>query len=140
MERPAAHAHGLRDYLTILRRRKWIFIVGIVVVPAAAVLFSMTQRNVYQASSEVLLNRTNLSNEVSGLGPDPTQYQQPQRITGTQQQIARVPAVAQQTLDALKLKDRTANDLLNKSKVSSSADSDILTFKVSDGNKLLAEK
>src|SRR3954454_7429206 len=138
MERPSAHAHGLRDYLTILRRRKWVFIIGLVVVPAAAVLFSLTQKNVYQAAAQVLLNRSNLSGQLAGLGPDPTQYQQPQRITGTQAQLARVPLVAQRTLDALHLKDRKAFDLLKNSRVSSGADSDILTFKVTDHVKPLA--
>ena len=101
MERPTTH--GLRDYLSILRRRKWIFVFEVVAVPAAAVVFSMRQQNVYQASAQVLLNRQNLPQAIAGIGPDPTLYQQPQRITATQADLAKTPEVAASVLAALKL-------------------------------------
>jgi succinoglycan biosynthesis transport protein ExoP len=138
VERPTTH--GLRDYLSIVRRRKWIFIFGVVAVPAAAVVFSMRQPNVYQASAQVLLNRENLTQAVAGLGPDPMLYQQPQRITATQADLARVPQVAANTLAALKLKDRTPSALLKNSSVKATQDLDVLTFKVMDHNKALAPK
>ena len=49
------HDLGLRDYLQILSRRKWIVIQTIVIVPLAAVAFSLRQSPLYQASSDVLL-------------------------------------------------------------------------------------
>ena len=36
---PGAHAATLRDYLHVVRRRKWIILLAVVLVPLAAVLF-----------------------------------------------------------------------------------------------------
>ena len=35
----AAHAATLRDYLNVVRRRKWVILQAVVLVPLAAVLF-----------------------------------------------------------------------------------------------------
>ena len=58
---PGDDARTLTDYLRVLRRRKWIVVVAVVLAPLAAVLVSVRQQHVYQASAEVLLNRQNLS-------------------------------------------------------------------------------
>ena len=44
-----------RDYLLVLRRRRWTIIAGVVAVVAAAMLFSFLQTPVYEASTRVLL-------------------------------------------------------------------------------------
>src|SRR3954466_896593 len=36
----ASHAATLRDYLHVVRRRKWIIVQAVVLVPAAAIAFS----------------------------------------------------------------------------------------------------
>ncbi|HEY6016196.1 MAG TPA: Wzz/FepE/Etk N-terminal domain-containing protein, partial [Gaiellaceae bacterium] len=74
---PAAHqgAATLRDYLQVARRRKWIILQAVVLVPLAAVLFSLQQTPVYQASADVLLSRQNLANTLNGL-QDPSVYTQ----------------------------------------------------------------
>ena len=40
----------LRDYVDIARRRRWIILQALVLVPAAAVAFSLTQTKLYQAT------------------------------------------------------------------------------------------
>ena len=92
----------------------------------------------YQASAQVLLNRENLSSSLAGLGPDPTLYQQPQRIAATQASVARVPQIAARTLAAAKLKGRTVKQFLKHSKVTSAQDLDLLTFDVTDHKKAFA--
>ena len=103
----SAHQQGaatLRDYLHVARRRKWIIVQAAVLVPLAAVLFSLQQTPVYQASADVLLSRQNLANTLNGL-QDPTLSTQADRIAQTQADIARSPEVAkrqsEKTLDAI---------------------------------------
>ena len=46
----SAQPPTLADYLAILRRRKWVIIVALVLVPATAFLISVRQPALYQAS------------------------------------------------------------------------------------------
>ena len=60
------HAATLRDYLHVVRRRKWIILQAVVLVPAAAIAFSLHQQKLYQASAQVLLSSQNLAAELTG--------------------------------------------------------------------------
>src|SRR3954453_13218499 len=96
---PSRHAvSSLRDYLRVVRRRKWIILQAVVLVPLAAVLLSLHQQKLYQASSQVLLIHQNLANHLSGI-QGPGLYQSADRTVGTQERLARVPAVAASALD-----------------------------------------
>src|SRR6187551_2835801 len=97
-EGAAAEGTTLRDYVQVVRRRKWIILLTMVLVPAAAVVLSLRQTPMYQSSAEVLLNRQN-SALLSGAA-DPNTYYQPERVLQTQAELARVPAVAQRVTRA----------------------------------------
>ena len=59
-----SHGHkpiSLRDYLRILRRRKWVVLLAAVLVPVSAVLVTHQQPPRYEASADVLLNRQSLA-------------------------------------------------------------------------------
>jgi uncharacterized protein involved in exopolysaccharide biosynthesis len=71
----------LRDYLSTVRRRM-IVVVAALLVTLAAVLFSLHQQKLYQASSQVLLSRQNLANSLTGT-QDPSLYVQADRIAQT---------------------------------------------------------
>jgi len=128
---------GLRDHLTLLRRRKWALIVALVVVPVAALAFSLGQQRLYEASSEVLVSRQNLSASLNG-SPDPLASQNADRLVQTQAAVARVPEVARRTLSAVGVTDRGPEDLLDSSTVTAKADADILRFAVTDADPALA--
>ena len=83
MRSEGTHQHGstLRDDLRVVKRRRWIIPQAVIQVPLAAVLSSLRQEKMYQASAEVLLS------------------QQPDRVAQTQADLARVPEVARGTLD-----------------------------------------
>ena len=51
------HAATLRDYLHVVQRRKWIILTAVVLVPAAAVAFSLHQQKLYQASARCCSTR-----------------------------------------------------------------------------------
>ena len=71
--------------------------------PTLAVILSMRQQALYQATSQVLLNRQNLSAILSGV-TDPNTYYQPERLAQTQAELARVPEVGQRVIRAAGLR------------------------------------
>jgi len=122
---------NLRDYVAVLRRRKWILLLAVVVVPAVAVALSLRQDPEYQASSEVLLSRQNLAASLSNV-PDQTLSGDPARLAQTQADLARVPEVARRALALGRVKNLTPGGLLVKSTVSAKSDADLLVFTVKD--------
>jgi polysaccharide biosynthesis transport protein len=125
------------DYVRVARRRKWAIVLAVVLLVGAAVLFSLQQQRLYQASADVLLSRQNIAASLSGT-PDPSVNQQPQRISATQAGLAAVPDVAERVLDAAGLDDRTPQQFLNASSVMPRAETDLLTFRVTDSDRGLA--
>ena len=57
----------LHDYLRVLRRRKWIILTAVIVVPAVAVALSMRQQALYQSTAEVLLTNKDISAGLTGV-------------------------------------------------------------------------
>lgn len=132
------HVSTLHDHLQVLRRRKWVVVQAVIIVPLAAVLLSLRQPAVYQASAEVLLNRQNLAAELTNVN-DPSLFDA-NRAAQTAAQLARVPEVAKRTLQAAGLSDRGPYDLLGSSAVSASEETDLLTFNVWQPNPELAQR
>lgn len=128
----------LREYLRVLSRRKWLLISTLLLVPTIALAITAGQQPLYQGSAEVLLGRLDLASGLTGI-PDTTAGQ-PQRVAQTQAGLARVPAVAERTLRAVGLRDRTVDDFLKASSVTTHADSDLLTFTVTDPDSRLASR
>ena len=124
------HDLGLREYLHILRRRKWIVLQALVLVPLAAVALSLRQSPLYQSSSDVLLRYQSLPSTLSGIS-DPNSYSyyvNPIRSTDTQLQIAALPALADRVAAALRTKGITASAVQGSTGVSAVSDTDVLRF------------
>ncbi|MBA2240299.1 MAG: hypothetical protein H0W09_03495, partial [Solirubrobacterales bacterium] len=121
---PAADNTGttLRDYLDVMRRRKWIILQALVLVPAAAAAFSLNQTKLYQATAEVLLSRQNLAAALTGT--QDASYQQEDRLAQTQVDLASVPVVAERTLRRTGLTDRSAANVAGATSISSRTNSD----------------
>jgi polysaccharide biosynthesis transport protein len=119
----------LRDYLDTVRRWKWVVLSGAVLVPLVAVVLSIRQPALYEASAKVLIKRENLAFELQDVN-DPTAFD-PTRTIETQAELARLPEVARRAVAAAGASD-DASELLGASSVSSSDNSDILTFSVRD--------
>ena len=128
---------SLVDYLDVLRRRWIIFLVVTLLVPAAAVAFSLRQSPVYQASAEVLLTGQNVTGVVSGT---PSSYVDPERVAQTQAELARVPPVVSKVLAAVPNADLTPTSFRESSTVSPTLGSDFLTFSVKNSDPLMAER
>lgn len=129
----------LHAYLGVLRRRKWPFLQALVLVPLAALVWSLQQTPLYQGSSAVLLSRQNLAATLNGT-QDPNAYQQADRFAQTQADLARSPEVARRALAAARIKDRTPADLLAHSSATPEANADLLIFHVNDGDPRTATR
>lgn len=126
----SGHGATLRDYLRVLRRRKWLIAQAVVLVPLAAVLFSLQQTVLYEASAEVLLSRQNLAATLTNT-QDPLASQQAERVAQTQADLARTPTVAARVLETARAPG-TSEQFLEASTVRPKSDSDLLVFKVQD--------
>ncbi len=133
------HASTLRDYLNVVRRRKWIILQAIILVPLAAVVFSLQQQKKFESSAQVLLSRQNLANSLTGT-QDPTQFVQADRLAQTQADVARVPTILSRVLHRLDIRDRSVGDLLANSSVDARQNADLLDFKVVDPDPTLASQ
>lgn len=133
------HAATLRDYLHVLRRRKWIVLQAVVLVPAAAIAFSLHQQKLYQAQAKVLLSAQNLAAQLTGT--QNTGVSEPQsEIVQTQAEVARVPDIAAAVLRRVPAPGLTVQGFLSASGVSASPNADILTFSVTNHDPVLAER
>jgi succinoglycan biosynthesis transport protein ExoP len=124
------HGATMQDYLRVARRRKWIIAQAIVLLPLVAVAFSLHERKLYRASAEVLLATQNVANQLNGIN-DPTLSQDADRHAQTQADLARVPAVARETLMLARVK-RSVDDFLNHSSATAKTNADLLDLSVED--------
>jgi Mrp family chromosome partitioning ATPase/capsular polysaccharide biosynthesis protein len=132
------HASTVHDYLRVMHRRKWIVLQALLLVPVAAVLFSLRQEKLYEAHAKVLLSHQNLASALTGT-PDQSSLVQPERIAQTQADLARLADVADRTLRAAGI-SRPASDFLAHSSVSPEQNSDLLDFAVTDHDPALAAR
>ena len=132
------HGTTLRDYLSVARRRKWIILQAVVLVPAAALAFSLSQTKLYEASAEVLLSNQNLAAALTGT-PDLARNLQADRVAQTQASLARVPDVARRVIEEVGA-DLTAEEFLQASSVSAKQNADLLDFRVTNEDPELAQR
>jgi Mrp family chromosome partitioning ATPase/capsular polysaccharide biosynthesis protein len=132
-------AATLRDYLHVVQRRKWIILQAVVLVPLAAVLFSLHQTKLYEAQAQVLLSAQNLAAQLTNTQSTGINLQ-PDRIAQTQAGVARVPAVAQRVLNQIVGTGLSVDEFLGNSSVSTSPNADLLTFSVTNNDPWIARR
>jgi Mrp family chromosome partitioning ATPase len=136
--RAGTHPQTLADYLAILRRRKWIAIQTVLIVPIAAVLLTMQEPKEYAAQAEVLLQRQTISSALGGPAEDANAFD-PDRYASTQAELARIPEVASGVVARVN-NQRTAGELLAMSSIFPKAGSDILVIQVNDRDPNMAAR
>jgi tyrosine-protein kinase len=132
------HDSKLHDYLRVLRRRKWLVLQAVVLLPLAAVLLSLRQERLYEASAQVLLSRDDLTAALTGT-ITPSSAQQPERLAETQAELARVSAVARRVLAATGSTRMSVEKFLSGSSVTAKPEADLLTFRVRNPSPERAE-
>jgi Mrp family chromosome partitioning ATPase len=134
------HDASLRDYLQVLRRRAWLVLAAVLLVPAAAVLLSLRGESLFQSKAQVLLSHQNLASALTMNVQDPSAFVQADRLAQTQANVARVPEIASSMLERLHVRELTPKRFLAESSVSAGQNSDILTFRVTNHDPLLARR
>ena len=122
---------SLLDYVRVLGRRKVLFLLIVLLVPATAVALSLSQAPTYRASAEVLLSAQRIS------GVQPT-YVDPARVAQTRAELARVPAVVDEVLAKVPSAGLDRKEFLESSAVSTTLGSDLLTFSAENSDPSLA--
>jgi Mrp family chromosome partitioning ATPase len=125
------------DYLAIIRRRWWIAVLPILVVPVAAYFYSASQPKIYGATSEVLLIKQDLGTALEGLDSAASLVDD-DRFAQTQSEIARVPEVAERALAGAGVTSLTVDQLLLTSSVRARGNADLLAFTVDHPNPDIA--
>jgi polysaccharide biosynthesis transport protein len=137
------HRHGstLHDHLNVLRRRKWIILQAVIIVPALAVFLAMRHQKLYSAESQVLVNYEDVAAQVTGTGGGgSTVYQTVERIASTLAIVAHTLPVAKNTVHALQLRERTPGSVLGETSVSADPLSNLLYVTATDTDPVLARR
>lgn len=137
-QQAATHVSTLRDYLQVARRRKWIIVLAAVIVPLAALAYSVNQQTQYEGSAQVLLSSQDLGTQLAGT-QDPNVYTPADRRAQTQAELARVPAVATRAIAATHA-SISPSAFLASSSATAGANADILTFTVTNHDPALAAR
>jgi polysaccharide biosynthesis transport protein len=122
---------SLLDYLNVLRRRWWMLLLTVLLVPAVAVALSLRQGPTYKASAEVLLKPRAATD---GQPSDPA------RVAQTAAELARVPEIATRAIRAAGVRDLTPSEFLQQSTASPTLGSDILTLSVINSQPEIAKR
>jgi receptor protein-tyrosine kinase len=129
----------ITTYLRVLRRRWWVVVLCTAIATAAAIAFSLREQKLYHASADVLINRENLANVLTGTA-DTSQPADDQRLMQTQADLAGVEDVARRTLQAAQLRDRTPEQFLARASAKPKGDTDLLRLSVTDPDPGLATR
>jgi non-specific protein-tyrosine kinase len=123
----------------VVSRRKWVILVAVVLVPLAAVGFSLHQQKLYRAQAQVLLSAQNLAAQLTNTQSTGLNLQ-PDRIAATQASVARVPEIARRVLKRVPGSGLSVQSFLNRSSVSTATNADLLTFEVTHHDPKLARR
>jgi capsular exopolysaccharide synthesis family protein len=130
-------APTLPDYFRVIRRRKWIIVGCLIVLPLVAFFLSSRQQEIFQGSSEVYLSPQNITSALTNTG-DANFFQDAERFAETQADLASVPEVARRVCRNVPWPDCTPLALLQNSEVEARPNVDLLEFRVRNGSPRLA--
>lgn len=121
---------SLREYLSVIARHKLVVALCALLTPLLALVYSLDQHPKYEASASVLVaagSAGSILSDIPGVAPTTD----PKRLAATHVSLARLPIVAQRTVDAAGVSE-SAGAFLGRSTVSAETDTDLLRFGVTD--------
>ncbi len=126
----------LASYLRILRRRAWILVLCLVLIPVAAVFFAQRGTKLYTSSAEIYANEESFSPALTGI--QATSGSQSENGAENMVYLALTPRVARRTLQALNRSDRSPDALLAQTSVGQKGTSDFFVVSVIDTDPTVA--
>src|SRR6266498_23026 len=127
----ASRPTTLADYLEIVRRRKWIIVLPLLLAPAMAVILSLRQQSLYQASAQIYVKRADIAAAVAGV-TDPTLQVDPVRFLKTKASVVRDPKLAERVVATAGVPGMTPGSFLGSSSVTPNPDADLLEVVVNN--------
>jgi capsular exopolysaccharide synthesis family protein len=124
---------SLLEYVEVVRRRKWLVVQALVVVPLVAVVVSLRQSPLYSATASDLFNGQSFAATLAGTS-DPAAGQDPARLLQTQADIAASNSVARLALRRAGAHGTTPIEFLKSCGVAAHSDANVLDFTCSDGS------
>jgi len=122
----------LRDYLHVIRVRKWVIIQAVVIVTLTALVASLLQAPVYEGQAKVLISEKGSGVDIFGsIGLDFSS--QPERGLQTQVQLMQVRPLLENTIRKLGL-GMTPEQLAKRVTVSAVGQTNIVTITAKDGD------
>jgi capsular exopolysaccharide synthesis family protein len=121
---------GLRHYLDVIRRRKWVVISITAVCVAAALVLSLTQKPVYRAATKIVIGQ-------GGGLVQPGFANSIQPYTATMSDLISSDIVAKNVIDSLQL-EMTPHELLSKISTSINPQTAVVDVYVDDHDKTQA--
>lgn len=122
----------LRDYLNVIRARKWVIVQAVVIVALTALVASLLQAPVYEGQAKVLISEKGGGTELFGsIGLDFSS--QPERGLQTQVQLMQVRPLLENTIRTLGL-GITPEALAGRVTVSAVGQTNIVTITARDGD------
>ena len=126
----------LASYLRILRRRAWILVLCLVLIPVAAVFFAQRGTKLYTSSAEIYANEESFAPALTGI--QATSGSQSENGAENMVYLALTPRVARRTLQALNRSDRSPDALLAQTSVGQKGTSDFFVVSVIDTDPTVA--
>lgn len=126
----------LKDYLKVVRARKWVILQAVVVVVLTAAVVSLLQPAVYEGEAKVLISEKDTGAALFG-AVLPELSSQPERGLQTQVQLMQLRPLAEDAIRKLNLKT-DAEALLKRIRVSAVGQTNIVTVTASDRDPVRA--
>ncbi len=123
---------GLRHYIDVLRRRRWILLSVAAIVVAAAALFSALQQSIYRAESKVVIGQ-------GGGLPQPQFGNQFGPYVATMADLLKSTVVAEAVIRNLELEE-SPQSLLSRTKVSSNPETAVLNVSYDHDSQSVARE
>jgi non-specific protein-tyrosine kinase len=125
----------LRDYLNVIRARKWVIIQAVVIVTLVAVVVSVIQAPSYESEARVLIAEKDTGSAL--LGMSLSEFSQPERGLQTQVQLMQVRPLLENTIRKLDL-GIAPDDLAKRITISGVGQTNIVSIKATDGDSQMA--
>lgn len=122
----------LKDYLHVIRVRKWIIIAAVLVVTATAVLVSLRTPKVYQGDASILVTEKDTGAALAGAVLNELSAQ-PERGLQTQVQLMQLRPLAERVIRKLNLRTKP-DELMKRVTVSPVGQTNLITLSVTDSN------
>ncbi len=125
----------LRDYLSVVRARRWTIIQAVLIVTVTALVVSLLQPATYEGEAKVLIAERDAS--AAFLGSTLTEFSNAERGLQTQVQLMQLRPLAENTIRALGLQT-TPDDLLARVSVSAVGQTNIVRIVATDRDPAMA--